>query len=131
MSGRKNSANIPGDLKPGVYTLNTSQTPYEMMAIMSNRAGGNDRSASEEVADIRRGAENDERKNSERRRRQSGENGKARRRPRGGIKLSADERMVTLLLILWKRNSPFLEEIEARGSSRCRFRLSGRICRDF
>ena len=24
-----------GDLKPGVYTLNTSQTPYEMMAIMS------------------------------------------------------------------------------------------------
>jgi len=24
-----------GDLKPGVYTLNTSQTPYEMMEIMS------------------------------------------------------------------------------------------------
>ena len=27
-----------GDLKPGVYTLNTSQTPYEMMAIMSEEA---------------------------------------------------------------------------------------------
>ena len=27
-----------GDLKPGVYTLNTSQTPYEMMAIMSQEA---------------------------------------------------------------------------------------------
>ena len=27
-----------GDLKPGVYTLNTSQTPYEMLAIMSQEA---------------------------------------------------------------------------------------------
>jgi len=40
-----------GELRPGVYTLNTSQTPYEMMAIMSQEVTETAEDTSSDVYD--------------------------------------------------------------------------------